>query len=84
MSLRMTTPRARALIDVENGLIDAGAGGRFGWVAKPSALSRTGSVTSQTCNELYNADLIDIDVATGRAVLTDVGRAAMRLAYAWK
>jgi hypothetical protein len=84
VSLRMSRTRAHALVDVENGLIDAGAGGRNGWVTKRRARSHLGRVTTRACNELYDADLIDIDAATGRAVLTDAGRTALRLAYAWK
>jgi ATP-dependent protease HslVU (ClpYQ) peptidase subunit len=84
VSLRMTRNRARALLDTEDGLISAGSGGRYGWVARRAARSRTGPSTTRACNELYNAGLIDIDAATGRAALTGTGRAAMRRAYTWR
>jgi hypothetical protein len=80
----MTRPRTRALVDVANGAVDAGMGGQFRWTVRPPARSRAGQSATRACNELYDAGLIDIDVTTGRAALTDTGRAAMRLAYAWR
>lgn len=82
--IKITRNRAVALNEVEAGHVrvaDWSAGAPFGWAVTSRSLTRNGA--TRACNDLFDADLIHID-QTGRAELTDKGRAAMRLAHARK